>query len=551
VRRLWGNIGRPWHDNVGVRPWDQSDQPPTKREFGNGVLTTVLDFAAADWRDRLAAEPTNAAVRDGKLVQADPTRPGEITLRVLTPYIIADGRVTLDAAGEGVRVEAGEPEARAAVRPGEWFTAQKLNRPGVGPVSRYACLFHVQLADRVALSALRLETVVQLNPLALPTLLAGENQITIHGDLAVGQAVEVTYVWDDADGKARAHTARAASLPFTYTIAAAGTGWADVLCREQTIRVVPDDGQGSRILADVPAPSVVPAGPLPSADVRTTIGPDAAPKLKTAAEYVKDLQSADAETRLKAACGLAVLRDPSAWDALVKTAFEDLTQAKLAAVQALFWTDRRRAVPVLRRMLRQDPAVKFPPKGADDEQPTHANVLGTVAVLCGLTGCRDLVPEIAEMCYETSTATRWGCVRALGRLADPRGFEAIRRFTRSGNDDTATVANEAAGMAGDREAIPNLQRWLASKRYPIRTLKAVESLGRLGDPVPTDWLIERLAKPSEDWRAVIAETLARVGDPKQAIDALEAAAAKEQWPWVRQTMQAALARLRERQKQTP
>jgi len=338
VARLWGNVGVPHHDNVGVRPWDEKDQPPYKREFGNGTFSWIVDFGP-DWRDSLAAEPVNATTKDGVLKQVDPTKPAEVVYRVWLPYIIADGQVTLKATAN-VTVETDRGKTWRTVKPGESYVKQGLTKTNGGPPGRYACLLRLRLTDGAKVSQLAVTNTVQLNFRSLPTLLAGRNRITLSGNLRKGCAVEVTYIWNDRDGEGRTHSAIATALPFSYTIDAAGKDWGDVVCKKIVTRVVPDDGKGSRVVKDVPKPSVAPDGPLDQADVRTVIGPKTAPKFKTTPEYIADLKSNDPDVRRLAASALTAKRDPKAWDALVNVALEDVTQAKMHAIQAGAVLDR-------------------------------------------------------------------------------------------------------------------------------------------------------------------------------------------------------------------
>jgi HEAT repeat protein len=560
--RMWGNIGKPHDDNVGVRPWDETDQPPYKREFGNGTFALRADFGPT-WRNSLAAEPVNATVRNFSLVQVDPKRPAEVVYRVMLPYIVADGRISMKATGN-VTVETDTGKTWRKIRPGplEGYVKQGLTKKNGGPPGRYSYLVRARLTDGARIERMTIESTVQLNSRSLPALLAGRNKITIHGELAKGHAALVTYTWSDLDGKNRYHEAHATSLPFTYTITTAGKGWGDVICQSvATAIAVAEDNEGNRVKGnrvaeDVPKPSVVPNGPLPSADVRTIIGPKAPPgaaepKFRTTAEYVKDLASKDDAVRRAAAAALNAKPDPKAWDALVTLATNDITQAKMHAIQALFKMDRKKAVPLLRKILTKDESIKFAEKDSEFGSPTHTNCVGTIAAMCGLTGFKELVPELNTLAWKNSTNGRWGVLRALGRLNDPRGYPAIRRFCRSGNHDTATIANEAAGRIKDKEALKNAARWLRSKKYPIRTLNAIKALGEGGVTGHTDKILEhlKLRMYSEDWRAGCATALGRIGEPAKCIRVLEKLLAAEKWPWVRQKIEAALAQLRLRAKE--
>ena len=549
VERLWDNVGKPHDDNVGVREWDEPVQPPYERKFGNGVFRFESRFQA-HWRDALAAEPVNVAWKDGEIRQADPAQPAELRYRVLLPYIVSEGHVLLKATGGRIDIETDRGKGWRPVKPMIPYTEQGLTKDKGGPPGRYSYLLRVRLLDGAVLDAIRVDNVVQLNMFSLPALLAGENRITLKGAIAEGHGLEVAYNWTDVDGE-KTHRVVATALPFEYTIQAAGTGWKDVVCRSIITRVVPVDKKGNRVLETPAKPSVVPDGPFPQPDVRTVIGPKAPPTPRTTAEYVTDLASTNAAVRRAAAAALTARPDEKAWDALVKLAYEDITQAKLHAVQALFWTNRKRAAPVLRKILNRDPAVKWPPEGSKDELPIHSNVVGTIAAMSGLTRFRELVPELNTLALKTSTNARWACLRALGRINDPRGYPAIRRFCRSGNHDTATVSNEAAGRVCDPEAIKNAARWIRSKKYPIRTLKAIEAVGKCRpDEDYTDLILWRLRenRHSEDWRATVSLALAEVGDPAKSRAAIEKMLGEEQWPWVKARLQKALERLEERGK---
>ena len=545
VVRLWGNHGKPHHDNVGVRPWDEKDQPTYKREFGNGVSTWLIDFGP-DWRDSLAAQPVNATVKNGALVQADPARPAEVVYRVWLPYIVADGQLLLKATGN-VTIETDHGKTWRTVKPGEFYVKQGLTKTNGGPPGRYAYLLRLRLTDGAKVSQFAVADVVQLNSRSLPALIAGENKITVHGNLAEGYAVQVMYVWGDAHAKNRIHSAFLHRLPASYTIWAAGKSWKDVVCKKIITRIKPTTAGEHHVDKSLP-PDVRPDGPLPQADVRTIIGPKAAPKDRPAAAWIADLKSEDPAVRRAAAAALSAQREAKAWDALVTVALEDITQAKMHAMQALFWIDRRKAVPILRKILAKDESVKFAEKDSEFGSPTHGNCVGTIAAMCGVTGFKELVPELNALAWKTSTNARWGVIRALGRLNDPRGYPAIRRFCRSGNHDTGTISCKAAGRVLDPEAVTNASRWLRSKRYPIRTLNAIEALGKAGVRGHTEVILEhlKLRSYSEDWRAGCATALARVGDPQKSIPVVEGLLAKERYPWVRARLQAALAQLRRR-----
>jgi len=566
VERLWGNLGRPYQEVPQERIWDDPDPRPYPWTYGNGIHRLAADLGP-NWRGQLAAEPVNAAVPGGRLVQADPGKPAEVIYRVRVPYVIADADI--EVAREGGRLElafsqdgGGTWRVIATVEaPGPTTRTITLSKVGLdkrtGPIGRYDYLLRVRLDRNAALSALRVDTILQHNFLALPTLLPGDNAITISGRLAKGHAIEVTCVWDDPTGEGLTHTIKAESLPFAYTIRAAGRKWEDVRCRRLTVRVVRNDGAGNRVVTAPPAPPASAIAPIKWADVLTLNGPKPPPKLKTTAEYLRDLASTDPEVRRLAAAGLIVRRDPQAWDALERTAYQDVTTLKFYAVQALYWTDSRRAWPVMARMLERDPKVKWPDvpmtkpqRGMwlSPEDPVYDNVVALIAVLCARAKITEATPLLCAALRKVKyPEPRWAILRSLGRLGDQRAVETVRRYVRTRGSDTAATAIEAAGRLGDTEVIPRLKQILARRRgYSIQRIKAIEALARLGAQDATDILLPYLRNEDEDCRGTAAEALGRIGDRATSIPALEAAVKVETHTWARAKMRTALQQLRSR-----
>ena len=562
IERLWGNVGRPWSERCGPREWADPDPRPYDWTYGNSIqsLTALLGEGRGGgegWRDQVAAEPVNVAVRDGALVQADAAKPGEVIYCVRTPYPIADvdvhltparGTVTLSAAVPGAKtwrvitaIPAGTPADRTVTYRTSGFGRYER------PLGRSAHLVRVQLAHGAEVSRLSIDTVVQNNFLVLPTLVPGRNRITVSGALAPGHALEVTTVWDDPIGKGRTHTVRAVRLPYTYTIRAAGRRWRDVRCRSLVARAVRSDATANAIIASPPDPPKGAVHPVQWTDVLTLNGPRSAPPLRTTAEYLKDLDGKDTHTRRLALSGLIVRRDPAAWSALERIAREETTSLRYYAIQALHWTDAKRAWPVFERLLQRDAGIKWPEiKGKGrlaPEAATYGNCAGLIAALSARAGNRDAVPLLCEAIGRTrNPGNQWAILRALGELGDPRAIETVRRYTRRGGGDTSGVAIQAAGRLGDREVLPLIRRALSDPRgYDIRQVYAIEAAAALKADDLTDSLLPFLQDPkNEMMRAAAADALARIGDPDTA--ALE----EESFPWVAGRMRHALTALRAR-----
>jgi len=569
LERLWGNIGRPYQDQAQLRIWYDPDPRPYEWTYGNGIHRFAARFDPA-WRERLAAEPVNAVVRDGRLVQDHADTAAEVVYCIETPYIIADADIALTAEGGRVEMAMSKDVGRTWTPVGRWTGtgrtahAVTLTKAGLdrrtGPIARYRYWLRLRLHAGAAVHDLRVDTIVQHNFLVLPTLLPGDNRITLNGNLAKGRAVEVTYVWDDPAGHGHTQTVKATRLPYTYTVRAAGGRWKDVRCRRLTVRAVPNDAKGNRILMAPPPPPDGAVKPVVWTDVLTLNGPDPAPALRTTAAYLTDLRSDSADVRRAAAAGLIVRRDPKAWDALERLAYDDITTVKYYAIQALHWTDARRAWPIEKAILEQDPKVTWPdvpfsrPRRGmhtSPEAPIFDNVASLISVLCARSKTPGAAPVICEALKKVRyPEPKWGMLRSLGRLGDPAAKETVRRYVYRGRGgDPQGIAIRAAARLGDREIIPRCKTILESRwGYGPRTVAAIEALGLLGAEDGTDLLIQFLKHKDEDYRLASAEALGRIGDPKAAVPAIEAAMKVETFAAVRDTMQTAIEALRVRAK---
>jgi HEAT repeat protein len=552
--RLWDNLGRPYQAIAAERWWDDPDPRPYPSTYGNGIHRFAADLGPT-WRGQLAAEPVNAAVKSGTLAQADPSRPAEVIYRLVSPYVIADVDLTATcSAGRGglsVSTDAGRTWRAVPLGEGGKVTFSKAGPAfGRGPIGRYEFLLKVTLEGGGTLTGLSADVIVQQNFFALPLLLPGDNTITLSGRLGVGQAVEVTYVWDDPRGTDFTHTVKAVSLPFTYTVRAAGERWKDVRCRRLLVRAIQNDSEGNRVLTSPPTPERA-APPIRWNNVLTLVGPQSAPALRSTAEYVVDLKSDSVDVRRAAAAGLIVRRDPAAWMPLERLALEDTTSVKFYALQALYWTDANRAWPVMEKCLRRDASVKWPagPPGDyhENKAPYYDHIASMISVMCAEARNTEAVPLLCDALRQMSwEEPKWAVLRSLGRLGDKRAIETVRRYTRGG--DTGMVALDAAVALGDTAVIPQLKALLESPRGgTLRKIKAIEGLGRLGASDITDLILPYLTqKGEEDYRLATAEALGRVGDPAKAIPALEAALLVETFPDVQAAMRAALRNLRAR-----
>ncbi|MDD4888500.1 MAG: hypothetical protein PHU85_01090 [Phycisphaerae bacterium] len=559
-----------------------------------------------DWESQLAAPPVNVEVNDRKATQKDPGRPAELIYHGRLPWVTADVSVRLHVERPGTiavdtSIDGGRAWRPASVlkdqKPGDvWLRLAKLQpafeaAPAAGtarkgspsrqtPIGRYDYLLRVTLDAGAALSTVDVATWFQHNPLVMPTLLPGTNKITVSGKLAPGQSLEVTYVFDDADAKDKFHVMRLENLPAAYEIKASGKAWKDVWCRSMLVRAVPADGKGDRVVRALAEPKVLPDGPMPTLDPRVLncLTPDSyvlqpkdeqsrykvvseaaawelnkgpfEPRLRTRAEYVKDLSSPDEDTRRFAAAGLIVLRDPDAWDALEKVAIADASRAKYYAVQALFWTDAKRAWPLMEKILARDPSIAFAPDATDRvEAATHLNMAAMVAALCGKAKIKAAVPLIADVLLTKSRnwpEPQWGMIRALGRIGDPAAIPTVRRFIKGGADH-ATVAMEALIELNDRESIPKMVDWLGLKGHHLRPETAMRGLAAFKAAGHAEDILPMLTSELPVRRSLAADALAVSGQPEIALPALKAALETEKFELARQRMAAAIKQLESRQ----
>lgn len=98
--------------------------------------------------------------------------------------------------------------------------------------------FQYQVRIRGELSALRFENTMQCNIGMLPTLLPGENRITVEGEsLPAGARLRVDYEWMEGDAR-KSHAESATKLPHSYVIEVKEKDPLKVKCLQQTTSVV-------------------------------------------------------------------------------------------------------------------------------------------------------------------------------------------------------------------------------------------------------------------------------------------------------------------------
>jgi HEAT repeat protein len=578
LERIWGNWGRPYQDNVRrdhqtVPEWERGPYPV---DYGNGRWTYMPDLAGPDWRRGLAVRPVNLS--DARLMPATAGKQATAVWRFRTPYIIADAQVRLRfhrrGAADAIRLHLSVDDGRTwkqvweappkavgrrqrTVSVCERFKVAGRARPPKGfhsPFGRYAYRLKLELvaAERpedCVVEALTFTTDVQQNYFALPQLQPGRNRITVRGDLAEGAALRVTYFWDDAAGEGRRNVTVVDRTPHTYEILAVGRKWDDVVCRSITVEAVSAKGEGSRTSVMEPAATLHEPPPMRPADA--TRGrwqrPDRA-ALRPVETLVKALRSADTRVQRKALVELIEHRDPKAFDALKRAAYElGAGGVKRAAITALYVTDPERAKPILLDLMSDET------KSAWKHDPGNPAVRGGHwAMGCALIGQiakvegwgEEAVPGLVRALKHphSYTGAQWALLRLLGQIGDRRAGPAVRPFLRNRNQDTVALAALAAGRCCDWSVVPRL-RELLHGRAVIARINAARSLGWLGDGESAPVLRKMLRDPGdENIRAASAEALGRLRD-EASLAELRAALEAEPFPWVRERIAAAIREL--------
>jgi len=160
---------------------------------------------------------------------------------------------------------------------------------------------------------------------------------------------------------------------------------------------------------------------------------------------------------------------------------------------------------------------------------------------CDSVGQRALTDLLLRLSYDGTAAVQRPAAQALGRVADPRAFERLKRLLRHG---PATVRAAAAHALTQqaltrqprpgpdsevdepdperiRQVVPLLQKALDDPTLEV-VVAAAEDLGSLGVSEAGPVLTALLRHPSEPVRLAAAQALERVADPK-VLDGLVAA----------------------------
>ena len=137
-----------------------------KRSYGNGRLTFTPDFSTdACLKSFLATENVKRAGKT--LVPAEAGKPAVVVVQLASPYVMTK------ASGAA----AGADKAEVSVDGGKTFKTIDLG--GFDDAVKGRLAAEVKVTFRQALQGLKLETIVQNNPGALPYLSPGKNVVTV------------------------------------------------------------------------------------------------------------------------------------------------------------------------------------------------------------------------------------------------------------------------------------------------------------------------------------------------------------------------------------
>ena len=193
----------------GIRPDDKKGQRRAletivrKKEYRidargqgyvNGEWTFSPDYTDADWRTLFeTVENVSVDAKSGTLRREDAARPATLVWRMRTPYVITGAWVECAVTGAPATLAVSTDEGAS------WKTLAPVN------AGRQKVTLFEQVADEFSyllkiapgvdtrVSALKITTIVQANPLALPALVAGKNEVR----LSQGEQVETLVIQPD------------------------------------------------------------------------------------------------------------------------------------------------------------------------------------------------------------------------------------------------------------------------------------------------------------------------------------------------------------------
>jgi len=578
LERIWGNWGKPYEDDVARRDrkvpeWERG---PYALDYGNGRWNYTPDLAGKDWTQGLAEPPVNMS--PGELQPAEAGQSATAVWDFRTPYIIADASVVLrlkrKSADDQIRLHLSVDDGKTwsaiwdcpaaivgdreiSVPIGEKFTVTGSAQPPKefpSPFGRYAYRLKLELRARrdvqdCRVRGIRFETIVQQNYFALPQLQPGKNLINVRGELPVGEALKVTYVWNDPLGNERTNVTVVEKTPCTYEILAAGRVWTACTCKSVIIEGVRATGSGNRTLVKEDPSQAFPLPPIrPVEDTARHWYQPRRSELGTIKQVIEGLRR-PGELR-HWLCAATMHADPRPFPQAAKIVYETANfEIKNRAMVALYVMDREKARPILFEVASEKAHSKWDTsKDPIGEAPWVAGT-AVIGLMAADAGWNEFLPLMIRALKNPAAWPGWGprfaLIRAIGKLGHGNREAALAihgvltdQF-RKEDDDSRAVAALAAGQVCDLTLAPDLRKHLNSEYEPLKQNAAL-SLSLLGDkqiaPMIRPWL---KVAGDEDFRAIGAEVLGNLAD-RESLAPLRDALAVEPFQWVRQRMKHAI-----------
>ncbi|MDD4889573.1 MAG: hypothetical protein PHU85_06550 [Phycisphaerae bacterium] len=208
----------------------------TGRYWANGHLTWQPRFDSAEVLKQFA-RAENAAVKDGAIVPADPSRLAVLEWRTKLPYMLQGGQ--LSVTGESVSVSVWVSPKRSdkspKTQPDAGFSPLELReeskslsadirphfaKPNLMGSREYVLRFELNGKD-ARLAGLSLDTVFQHNMYALPQLMPGKNEVKVavaNPDALKAAKFVVEFAWDSPEGRLKTDERVIDKSPFTFSI---------------------------------------------------------------------------------------------------------------------------------------------------------------------------------------------------------------------------------------------------------------------------------------------------------------------------------------------
>ncbi len=215
---------------IGSGPRHVPSGSKTWRRYANGRFIYGVPLHSPSCKEGIS-EPQNVAFgfQDKKspaLHPADPSQPMSFAIDVNSPYVLIKGKlagkILIPRGGSAsVSIVSEKKKKKSFVWQRDTPGRQQLDVAFDKELDYgYSYRVLVSIEGGGGVEALELETIVQLNPLTLPRLKAGNNTVTVTCQDATDlqqQTLLVTYTWQETEGE-KTHTEKITQSPHSYSI---------------------------------------------------------------------------------------------------------------------------------------------------------------------------------------------------------------------------------------------------------------------------------------------------------------------------------------------